>query len=106
MQIPVLIVMGMWIQHLHTEKFTEHRKRTNKMEGERGRGEWEKGKRGHRERERVRGSEDLCQKGKYVPIFELGVLNSSSEVRLKGKILKRPLSLAVLGVLGSTQVLV
>ena len=49
----------MWIQHLHTEKFTEHRKRTNKMEGERGRGgEWEKGKRGHREREskRVRGS--------------------------------------------------
>jgi hypothetical protein len=25
--------MGMWIQHLHTEKFTEHRKRTNKMEG-------------------------------------------------------------------------
>jgi hypothetical protein len=95
----------MWIQHLHTEKFTEHRKRTNKMEGERGRGSGRR-VRGDIERERVRGSEDLCQKGKYVPIFELGVLNSSSEVRLKGKILKRPLSLAVLGVLGSTQVLV
>jgi hypothetical protein len=43
--------MGMWIQHLHTEKFTEHRKRTNKMEGERGRGSGRR-VRGDRERER------------------------------------------------------
>jgi hypothetical protein len=43
---------------------------------------------------------------KYLPIFELGVLNSSSEVRHRGKILKSPLSLTVLGVLGSTQLLV
>jgi hypothetical protein len=50
----------MWIQHLHTEKFTEHRKRTNKMEGERGRGGSGKRVRGDIEREReskrVRGS--------------------------------------------------
>jgi hypothetical protein len=43
--------MGMWIQHLHTEKFTEHRKRTNKMEGERGRGSGRR-VRGDIERER------------------------------------------------------
>jgi hypothetical protein len=44
--------MGMWIQHLHTEKFTEHRKRTNKMEGERGRGGSGRRVRGDIERER------------------------------------------------------